>query len=143
MLAAVGSVGATVGIASLAMESFVGDERSARIAGSTRAFESHPFNVITVQHLDRLLGGELLARAPRLDWARLLRRTYGFDPLKCPHCGHRLRPLAEISERQTIHKILAAVGYERRSTPRARTPARARSDDGANAGPKEQAPAPS
>jgi len=87
-------------------------------------FESHPFNVITVKHLERLLGGELLAQGPRLDWARLLRRTRGFDPLECPHCGHRLRPIADISEREVIDKILAAVGYERRTGPRARSPAR-------------------
>jgi hypothetical protein len=72
----------------------------------------------------RLLGGELLAHGPRLDWARLLRRTLGFDPLKCPHCGHRLRAIADITERETIDRILKAVGYERRTGPRARAPAR-------------------
>jgi hypothetical protein len=59
-----------------------------------------------------------------VDWARLLRRTFGFDPLLCPHCGHRLRPIADISERETIDRILQAVGYERRTGPRARAPAR-------------------
>ena len=87
-------------------------------------FESHPFNVISVKHLERLLGGELLAQGPRLDWARLLQRTFGFDPLLCPQCGHRLRAIADISEREVINKILAAVGYERRTGPRARAPAR-------------------
>ena len=33
-------------------------------------------NVITVRHWDRLLDGELLATEPRVDWARLMRRTY-------------------------------------------------------------------
>jgi len=104
--------------------SLADEERIGRAARSVKLFETHAFNVITVQHLDRLLGGELLAAGPRLDWARLMRRTLGFDPLECAHCGHRLRPLAEITERRTIDKILAAVGYERRSPPRARAPAR-------------------
>ena len=85
-------------------------------------FGRHRFNVITGQHLDRVLGGELLAQGPRLDWARLLRRTHGFDPLHCPRCGHRLRPLAEITGRDTIDRILQAVGYERRPSPRVRGP---------------------
>jgi len=85
-------------------------------------FESHPFNVISVKHLERLLGGELLAQGPRLDWALLLRRTHGFDPLECPHCGARLRVVAEITERETIDRILKAVGYERRVGPKARAP---------------------
>ena len=85
-------------------------------------FESHPFNVISVKHLDRVLGGELLAQGPRLDWARLLQRTFGFDPLLCPHCGHRLRAIADISEREVIDRILKAVGYERRAGPKARGP---------------------
>ena len=88
------------------------------------SFRRHQFNVITVQHLDRVLGGALLAQGPRLDWARLLRRTHGFDPLHCPHCGHRLQPIAEITERQTIDRILQAVGYERRTSPRVRGPTR-------------------
>jgi len=94
------------------------------VGAASPIFESHPFNMITVKHLERLLGGELLALGPRLDWARLLRRTFGFDPLLCPHCGHRLRAIADISDRETIDRILQAVGYERRTGPRARAPAR-------------------
>jgi hypothetical protein len=94
------------------------------VGAASPMVESHPFNMITVKHLERLLGGELLALGPRVDWARLLRRTFGFDPLLCPHCGHRLRPIADISERETIDRILQAVGYERRTGPRARAPAR-------------------
>lgn len=33
----------------------------------------------TCRHLDRILGGALLATTPRVDWARLLRRTVGLD----------------------------------------------------------------
>jgi hypothetical protein len=34
---------------------------------------------ISVRHLDRLLGGLLLATSPRVDWAKLIRRTFGID----------------------------------------------------------------
>ena len=99
--------------------------RQVGITEPKRAYDLHAFNVITVQHLDRLLGGELMATGPRLDWARLLRRTRGLDPLLCPNCGGRLRAIAEITERDTIDRILEAVGYERRTRPKARAPAKA------------------
>jgi hypothetical protein len=35
---------------------------------------------------------------------------------------HRLRAIADISERETIDRILKAVGYERRTGPKARAP---------------------
>jgi hypothetical protein len=99
-------------------------EANAGTGAAKPMFESHAFNVISVKHLERLLGGELLAQGPRLDWARLLQRTFGFDPLKCPHCGHRLRAIADIGDREVIDRILDAVGYQRRTGPRARAPAR-------------------
>ena len=39
---------------------------------------------ISVRHLDRLLDGLLLATSPRVEWAKLLRRTYAVDVLACP-----------------------------------------------------------
>jgi hypothetical protein len=47
---------------------------------------------ISVRHLDRLLGGRLLATSPRLDWATLLRRTYAVDVLACVRCGSAIAP---------------------------------------------------
>ena len=64
------------------------------------------FNVISTRHLDRLLGGELMATSARLDWAKLMRRTLALDPLCCPSCGSRLRPIAEISDPDIIERIL-------------------------------------
>jgi len=79
---------------------------------------------ISVRHLDRLLGGSLLATSPRLDWAKLLRRTFGIDALRCPHCAGRLRLLAAITETETARKILDHLGL-----PAGSTVARARSPD--------------
>jgi hypothetical protein len=49
----------------------------------------------------------LLATAPRLDWAKLLRRRFAIDALRCGHCGGRLRLLAAITDRATARKIWA------------------------------------
>ncbi len=39
---------------------------------------------ISVRHLDRLVGGLLLATSPRVAWATRIRRTHGCD---VPACG--------------------------------------------------------
>src|SRR3954464_15363682 len=81
---------------------------------------------ISVRHLDRLLGGLLLATAPRVDWAKLLHRTYAVDVLRCGGCGGRLRLLAAITEKATAKKILAHLGLPTEpfvGRPRARDPA--------------------
>ena len=57
-------------------------------------------NVLSVRHWDRLLGGALYAATPRVDWARLLRRSLDVDALQCPTCKSRLRVLAILSERE-------------------------------------------
>jgi hypothetical protein len=48
---------------------------------------------ISVRHLDRLVGGLLLATSPRVAWATRIRRTHGCDVLACGGCGGRLRVL--------------------------------------------------
>jgi hypothetical protein len=46
---------------------------------------------ISVRHKGRLLGGLLLATAPRIEWAKFLQRTFGLDVLRCGHCFWRDR----------------------------------------------------
>lgn len=75
------------------------------------------FSVITARHLDRLLGGELLATQPRIDWARLMRRTLALDPLACPRCGARLRAIAEITDGAVIDRILAHLSTKSSRAP--------------------------
>jgi hypothetical protein len=77
---------------------------------------------ISVRHLDRLLGGLVLATSPRVEWAKLLRRTFAVDALRCPHCAGRLRLLAAITEKATATKILEHLGLPAAPTvPRARS----------------------
>ena len=67
-------------------------------------------NILSVSHWSRLLGGLLYAATPRLDWARLLQRTFEVDVLQCPRCRGRLRVLAIISDREPVHRILTHLG---------------------------------
>lgn len=76
--------------------------------------------MMTVKHWHRILDGELFATSSRVEWAVLMRRTFGFDALKCPHCGARMRVLATISEPDAVKKILAHLGMRTDPLPRAR-----------------------
>jgi hypothetical protein len=76
-----------------------------------------------VRHLDRLLGGLVLATSPRVEWAKLLRRTFAVDALRCQHCAGRPRLLAAINEKATAKKILEHLSLSAAPTvPRARSP---------------------
>ena len=50
-------------------------------------------------------------------WAALLKRTYGFEVLDCPHCSGKLRPLAVVKEKAAIEKILKHFGLGANQTP--------------------------
>lgn len=46
---------------------------------------------------------------PRVDWATLLRHTFGLDVLECP-CGGRRRMLAAVTSPTVAEKVLRAMG---------------------------------
>jgi hypothetical protein len=73
-----------------------------------------------------MLGGLLLATAPRVDWATLMRRTYDLDVLACPNCDGRLRVLAAVTAPDVAQRVLDSLGLP--TTPpqpvRARDPTR-------------------
>jgi hypothetical protein len=79
-----------------------------------------PFNVITAQHLERLLDGRLLATGPRLTWAQLLQRTYSIDLGTCPRCGGHMKPIAQINDPAVIRRILDHL--DRKPDPTAAVP---------------------
>ncbi len=93
-------------------------------------------NVLSVRHWDRLIGGALYAATPRLDWARLLRRSFEVDVMQCPKCQGRLRVLAVITEREPVQRILAHLGVFTEVPPLAR--ARDPADDLDDAEPQRQ-----
>jgi hypothetical protein len=80
--------------------------------------------MLSVHHWDRLLGGVLYAATPRMDWARLLRRSLDVDVLKCPKCDGRFRIIAAITERASVTRVLAHLGVptEAPTVARARDP---------------------
>jgi len=104
------------------------DLRSGHAAITVRAepgdVERLTANVLSVRHWDRLLGGVLYAATPRMDWARLLRRSLDVDVLKCPKCDGRLRVIAAITEAASVARILAHIGVptEAPAVARARDP---------------------
>jgi hypothetical protein len=53
---------------------------------------------------------------PRLDWAGLLRRTWGFDVFDCP-CGARRRVIALITSPEVARRILGLPSHPRASPP--------------------------
>jgi hypothetical protein len=79
-------------------------------------------NVLSVKHWDRLRGGLLYAASPRVDWPRLLGRSFDVDVLDCPKCHGRLRVLGEVTDLAMVSLVLESLGLPAEA-PR---PARAR-----------------
>jgi hypothetical protein len=77
---------------------------------------------ITVAHWGRLDEGELFAKTRYIDWAVLMKRSFGLDVLRCPRCGGRMRVLGTITQPDTIRRILWCLGL--RAEPLVRAPAR-------------------
>jgi hypothetical protein len=50
--------------------------------------------MITVAHWGRLESGELFAWSRRLEWAVMMKRTFGFNVLLCPRCSRKMRVVA-------------------------------------------------
>ena len=76
--------------------------------------------VIAVKHWNRILDGELYAASSRVEWAVLLRRTHGFDAMRCPRCAARMRVMATITDPSVVKKILSHLDLRTEPLPRAR-----------------------
>ena len=53
----------------------------------------------------------------RYQWAELMRRAYGFDLLKCPRCGARMRFVASILRSSELRRILGHLGLPAEPLP--------------------------
>jgi hypothetical protein len=89
-------------------------------------------NVLATRHWDRLLGGQLYAAAPRVDWATLLRRTFDVDVLRCASCGGRLHVRGEVTDPAMVRLVLESLGMptEPPRVARARDPTELLGDSG-------------
>jgi hypothetical protein len=76
--------------------------------------------MISVAHWGRLDNGELLARARYVEWATLMKRSFGVDALRCPRCAAKMRVLTTIAEPSVVKKILSHLGMPTEPLPRAR-----------------------
>lgn len=86
---------------------------------------------ISARHLDRLLGGLVLATAPRVDWAKLPQRTFALDVLRCAHSGGCLHLLAAITDRAMVRGLLEHLDASAElvtARPGAREPAELRAE---------------
>ena len=87
---------------------------------------------VTVQHWARLADGELFARARYIEWAVLMKRTWGFNVLRCPRCERRMRVISTITDPNVVRQILDNLHV--RSSPLPRAPPRDPSWEQANLG---------
>ena len=78
--------------------------------------------MIPVAHWGRLEEGALFAWSSRLEWPALMKRTFGFDVLRCPRCNRKMRVIATLTERPVVRQILEPLGV--RASPLPRAPAR-------------------
>jgi hypothetical protein len=78
--------------------------------------------MISIAHWGRLEEGTLFAWSRRIEWAVMMKRTFGFDAMRCPSCGRKMRLLATITEPPVVRQILEHLGV--RASPLPRAPAR-------------------
>ena len=57
-------------------------------------------------------------RQRRLDWACLLKRSFGIDALQCPTCHGRMELIATVEDPDVAAKILTHLGIPARAPPR-------------------------
>ena len=68
------------------------------------------------EHPTNLIAGESeqttpeVSRAARAAWARLIKKVYEVDPMRCRHCGAEMRILAVIEEAAVFARMLRHLG---------------------------------
>jgi len=82
------------------------------LARSADPDESDYDPVIPLERWKQLADGALLARAPRIDWPRLLRRTFAEDVMLCGKCGARLQVLDVVAKPDEARRELAELGFD-------------------------------
>ena len=56
--------------------------------------------------LPSVVDSDMSRKAFRKNWARLIRKVYGADPLLCPKCSNYMRIISFVEEEAVIKKIL-------------------------------------
>ena len=68
--------------------------------------------VIPVERWKQLADGALLARAAKIDWPTLLRRSFAEDVLACPKCRGRLQVLDVVAKPDEARRLLEQLGLD-------------------------------
>jgi hypothetical protein len=71
--------------------------------------------LISVLPWGRLLEGELFAPSRYVEWAVLLKRSFGFDALRCPRCERRMRVLSTITDSAVVRRLLDPLNSPRKT----------------------------
>ncbi len=56
-------------------------------------------------------------RKKRKSWARLIRKVFEVDPLRCPRCGESMKVIAVITDPKEARRISSHLGYQYRAPP--------------------------
>ena len=75
--------------------------------------------MIAVAHWGGMEEGALFAWSRRLEWAVMMKRTFGFAVLRCPRCSRHMRVIATITEPPVVRQILDPLGLRASPLPRA------------------------
>jgi hypothetical protein len=65
-------------------------------------------------------GPDDAGRARRLEWAKLLKRVFAVDVLRCARCEGPMRLIAFVDDERIARKILEHLGLPARAPPRGR-----------------------
>jgi hypothetical protein len=78
--------------------------------------------MISIAHWGRIEEGACFAWSRRLEWAVMMKRTWGIDVLACPRCAGRTRVISTLTDPAVVRQILEHLGV--RASPLPRAPAR-------------------
>ena len=70
-------------------------------------------------------GLEIQTKTYRKNWARLIKKIYEVDPLRCPKCQGVMRIISFIDDQEVVKKILKHLGLwlvKSKPPPRANSP---------------------
>ena len=91
------------------------DSKDAAAPRATTSIAPKPSRTVPERIAD---GPDDPTRQRRLDWACLLKRSFGVDALQCPTCHGRMELIATIEDRDLAMKILSHLGLPTRAPPR-------------------------
>ena len=85
----------------------------ANAARGKRRREAEQGNAAGLEARSREEPEDAFARRARLSWAKLIRKVYEVDPLRCAHCGSEMRILSFLLDPPVLRRILDPLAQHR------------------------------